>query len=344
MKTEITGCSLEELKGVLAGWKEPAFRAKQIFDWLYKKGAVGFDAMSNLPQGLRARLKETFTLDSLAVETMQTSKDGTRKFLFRLGDGNFVEAVSIPAEKRLTGCISSQAGCKYACGFCASGAAGFKRNLSCAEMVDEVRLLDLDARGQGRELSHIVFMGTGEPLDNYVNVFKAVRLLNSPDAFAIGARRITISTCGIVPGIERMAKEGLQVELSISLHAPDDVTRDKIMPVNRVYPMKRLMPVLAAYSRTTGRQVTFEYILIKDLNSSLQNADTLSRIVKGIDGKVNLIPLNPAVKEFRAASAEETARFRERLERNGANVTVRKARGQDIDAACGQLRLRHEKA
>ena len=243
MKNALTGYSLEQLKAVLAGWKEPPFRAAQIFAWLYKKGARSFDAMSDLPAGLRERLKGAFTLDILAVEETLVSKDGTRKFLFRLADTNFIEAVSIPAAKRLTGCISSQAGCKYACRFCASGAAGFKRNLYCAEIVDEVRLLDLDARSQGKELSHIVFMGTGEPLDNYEQVLNAVRLLNSRDAFAIGARRITISTCGLVPGIERLAKEGLQVELSVSLHAADDAGRDRLMPVNRVWPLGKLMPM-----------------------------------------------------------------------------------------------------
>ena len=343
MKTGITGYSLEELKKILAGWKEPAFRGAQIFAWLYKKGAAGFDAMSDLPQGLRERLKGAFILDSLVIAEVAASKDGTRKFLFRLGDGNFVEAVSIPAEKRLTGCISSQAGCKYACTFCASGSAGFKRNLSCAEIVDEVRLLDLDSRSQKKDLSHIVFMGTGEPMDNYDEVLKAVRLINSADAFAIGARRITISTCGIVPGIKRLAGEGLQAELSVSLHASDDATRDKLMPVNRVYPLGKLMPALAEYSRATGRQVTFEYVLIKDINSSLQNADVLSRIIKGIEAKVNLIPLNPVITELKAPSAREISRFRDRLEQRGVIVTLRKERGQDIEAACGQLRLRHEK-
>jgi 23S rRNA (adenine2503-C2)-methyltransferase len=355
---DLAGIGLDELRKVIVSWGQPEFRAKQIFDWLYKKGALDFAQMTNLPAPLRARLEEEFAVTGVSVQDAQRSQDGTAKLLFRLRDGNFVEAVAIPAYgrapradrhcagtlsvERLTGCISSQAGCKYACAFCASGAAGFKRDLDAGEMCAE--LLFLKDRAGGKELSHVVFMGTGEPLDNYDNVMAAVRLINAPEGFGIGARRITISTCGIVPGILRLAGEGMQIELSVSLHAADDATRSALMPVDRVYPLKELLASCREYAGKTGRQVTFEYILIKGLNSGLRDADTLSRILKGILCKVNLIPMNPVgKKQWQPPAAAEVRQFRDRLLRAGVQATVRQARGEDIDAACGQLRLRYEK-
>lgn len=339
---ELAGMSLAELTEVFKEWGQPAFRARQVFDWIYKKGAMDFGAMSNLPAPVRARLTQECVITGMTVQESRRSQDGTVKELFRLRDGNFIEAVAIPAEKRLTGCISSQAGCKYACAFCASGKAGFKRNLTPGEMCAEV--LCLRRSLPGKELSHIVFMGTGEPMDNYDNVLAAIRLINSPDAFGIGARRITISTCGVVPGIRRLASEGLQVELSVSLHAADDAIRSRIMPVNRAYPLKKLMAACREYAEATGRQVTFEYILINGLNSDLQNADRLSTIVKGMNCKINLIPFNPVTGESWAPPGREQIRaFRERLAGAGVQVTLRTPRGQDVDAACGQLRLRYEK-
>ncbi len=231
MKRNIKELTPEELKEILLSWKEPLFREKQIFSWIYQKRVCDFDQMNNLPFGLRKRLKDNFSLFGLELAVQQESQDGTRKFLFKMKDGQSIEAVTIPALKRLTGCISSQAGCKFACVFCSSGILGFKRNLSYIEILDQVLYLK---NSSSQPLTHIVFMGTGEPLDNYDNVLRAIRVINSDYAFNIGARRITISTCGVIPGIRKLAEEGLQVELSVSLHAADERTRDKIMPVNKI--------------------------------------------------------------------------------------------------------------
>jgi 23S rRNA (adenine2503-C2)-methyltransferase len=341
MKINIKELTLEGLKEALVSWKEPAFRAGQIFSWIYQKGAADFAEMSNLSAPLRRRLGDNFCLSGLELASSRESLDGTKKFLFKLPDDKFIEAVNIPAEKRVTGCISSQAGCKFACAFCASGALGFKRNLSSSEILDQVLYLKNDS---SRPLTHIVFMGTGEPLDNYDNVLKAVRIMNSDWAFNIGARRITISTCGLVPAIARLAEEGLQIELSVSLHAADDKVRDVLMPVNKHYPIKELIDSCRKYINKTNRQVTFEYILVRGVNSDLPNARKLSKIIEGLNCKVNLIPVN-LQKE---AGLEPPARpdilaFRDTLEKSGVVVTLRRPRGRDIEAACGQLRLRYEK-
>jgi 23S rRNA (adenine2503-C2)-methyltransferase len=341
MKRSIKELTLEELKGMLVSWKEPVFRAGQIFSWIYQKGAKDFAQMSNIPQGLRKRLEDNFCLCGLELAGQQESRDGTKKFLFKLQDAKFIEAVAIPAEKRLTGCISSQAGCKFACAFCSSGALGFKRNLSCAEILDQVAYLKNSSPAQ---LTHIVFMGTGEPLDNYDNVLKALRLINSPEAFNIGARRITISTCGIIPGILKLAEEGLQVELSVSLHAADDLVRNRLMPVNKIYPLRDLFAALHKYVQKTDRQVTFEYILAKGINSDLPSARKLCKIIQGLNCKVNLIPVNPREEAgLEPPSKSDILSFRDALLKSGVAVTLRRPRGQDIDAACGQLRLRYEK-
>jgi 23S rRNA (adenine2503-C2)-methyltransferase len=298
--------------------------------------------MSNLPQDLRALLQENFSLSNLKLIKTVESRDGTRKFLFGLNDKNIIEAVSIPTEKRLTGCISTQVGCKFACRFCASGMFGFKRNLTCAEMVEET--LYLNKVHPDRKLTHLVFMGTGEPLDNYDNVIKAIRIINSKSALNIGARRITVSTCGIIPGIRRLADEGLQIELSVSLHAADDETRSPLLPINKKYPLKDLILACRQYIRRTSRQITFEYILIQGVNSSLPDTQKLSKILSNLNCKVNLIPCN-VIKELKVEPPNklDILLFRDYLSKHGINVTLRKPRGQDIEAACGQLRLRYGK-
>lgn len=334
--------SLEELKQVLQKWQEPLYHARQIFSWLYKKGARDFEGMSDLPQKLRDRLKEYFTFFDLRVAERLTSKDGTVKLLLAAADDNLLEAVSIPTAKRVTGCVSTQAGCKFACGFCASGLRGFKRNLTPGEILDQVLLLKDNS--PERMLTHLVFMGTGEPFDNYDNVLKSIRVINDPEGIHIGARRITVSTCGIIPGIQRLAEEGLQIELSVSLHAADDQARSRLMPVNKKYPLALLMEVCRAYAKKTGRQVTFEYVLIRGLNSDLRSAQKLCTIVQGMNAKINLIPAN-TVKEcgFEAPSKEEIWGFKDFLSGHGVHVTLRRERGTDIQAACGQLRLKYEK-
>jgi 23S rRNA (adenine2503-C2)-methyltransferase len=339
---DIKELSLKELEDKLLFWGSPKYHARAIFNWIYQKGAYEFSRMSNLPAPLRKKLTDEFSILGLALADLQESSDGTTKFLFELADKNLVEAVSIPAAKRITGCISSQVGCKFGCNFCASALKGFKRNLTRGEILDEVLYLKNNLKiGQ---LTHIVFMGTGEPLDNYENVLSAIRLINSPLAFNIGARRITISTCGIIPEINRLALEDLQIELSISLHAADDKTRSQLMPVNKKYPLVDLIKCCREYIAKTNRQITFEYILIKDFNSDLASAEKLATLLKGLRlAKVNLIPANP-IAEFKIfpPAEREILFFKDKIFSLGVNVTLRKERGQDIDAACGQLRLRYE--
>lgn len=334
---DIKNLNLGELEEFLG---EPKFHARQIFSWIYKKHADSFSKMSDLSQALRKKLEDDFSFASLELSKTLESCDGTKKFLFRLNDGNFIESVIIPAEERFTGCISTQAGCKFACRFCASGSAGFKRNLSCAEIIEQVLFLD-----KKQKLTHIVFMGTGEPLDNYDNLIKAIRIINSKESFNIGARRITVSTCGIIPGIRRLAEEGLQIELSISLHSADDRIRSQILPVNKKYPLAELAAACKDYIKKTDRQITFEYVLIRGLNADLESAKKLAKLMVSVGlCKVNLIPANP-IKELKVEPPNklEVLFFQDYLKKQGLNVTLRKSRGQDIDAACGQLRLKYEK-
>ena len=339
----IAELSLGELEHLMLDWEEQIFHAKQIFSWIYKKGAVNFDAMTNLTVTLRNNLKNEYSVFNLKLIKSSKSVDGTEKFLFALKDEELVESVIIPSEKRITACISTQVGCKYSCAFCASGLKGFERNLTSGEIIQEVLFLNKQIHS-GR-ITHIVFMGTGEPLDNYDAVMKAVRLINSADAIGIGSRRITISTSGVIPGIEKLAQEGLQIELSISLHSADDSLRSQLMPVNKVYPLKELIACCGEYINKTGRQITFEYILMKGLNSHLESAQKLVKLLKGLKlVKVNLIPANP-VKELKIEPPErqEILSFKDYLMKHGLHATLRKSRGEDIEAACGQLRLRHEK-
>lgn len=337
---DIKNYSLDELKDIFKGWGETAYRVKQVFSWLYQKRVGSFDLMSNLRLELRKKLKDNLSLNRLKLDKLQESSDKTKKFLFVLEDGNLIESVLIPVKQRLTVCLSSQAGCSFSCGFCASGAAGFKRNLEVSEILSQ--LLEIEYRlPPERAVTNVVFMGTGEPLDNYENVLKAIRIINASEGFSIGARRITISTCGIIPGIKRLSLEGLQIELSVSLHAADELTRAKLMPVNRKYSLKDLIPACKEYAALTKRQVTFEYVLIKGINCSKEAADNLVRLLTGWECKVNLLVYNP-IKEFpyQPPDEREVEFFKWLLRKRGIVVTLRKARGKDIDGACGQLRNR----
>lgn len=338
---DIKELSLKELEDKLLSWGSPKYHARGIFNWIYQKGVYEFSRMSNLPAALRASLAVEFSILKLALADRQESSDGTTKFLLELEDKSLVEAVNIPAARRITGCISSQAGCKFGCHFCASALKGFKRNLTKAEILDEVLYLKNNVKSG--QLTHIVFMGTGEPLDNYENVLGAIRVINSPLAFNIGARRITISTCGIIPAIEKLALENLQVELSISLHGADNQTRSQLMPINKIYPLESLIRCCHEYTAKTNRQITFEYILIKDFNADLAAAQKLVELLKDLRlAKVNLIPAN-SVPELKISPApdKQIIMFKEFLFNSGLNVTLRKERGQDINAACGQLRLKY---
>ncbi len=318
----------------------PAFRAGQIVRWLYQP-VPGFEAMTDLPGALRAELAAAYRgLDATAVlEEAGRADVGTQKLLLRLADGAFVESVVIPAARgRTTVCVSSQVGCAFRCAFCASGALGFTRNLSAGEIVAQVLRA---AERIGHRPDNVVFMGTGEPLANYDAALAAVRALNDPAGLGIGARRITISTCGVVPGIRRLATEGLQVELSVSLHAPTDAQRSELMPVNRSYPIADLLAACADYTAATDRIVTFEYTLVRGFNDSPADARALVRLLRPLKCRVNLIPLNPT-EHFPGRTPPESTLygFRDYLMDAHLNATLRVSRGGGIDAACGQLHLR----
>jgi len=336
---DIRDLSQEELTSYLKSLAAPPFRAGQIYQWIYQKGAWGFDAMTNIPKELRDRLKEKFILQPNKIAQKSISDDGTTKFLFDLHDHEKIESVLIPTATRTTACISTQAGCKFGCKFCASGIGGWKRDLTCAEIVTQVLHVKEEALKHKKPLTNIVFMGTGEPLDNFVNLMKAVRTINSKQGINIGARHITISTAGVVPRIKELAGEGLQVELAVSLHGYDNPSRNVLMPVNKKYPFDELIAACREYVRKTNRQITFEYILIKDVTCIPNAAISLRQAFKGIICKMNLIPYNP-VSEFdhQAPSRKEMQDFQASLEKSGIHSTIRTPRGRDVGAACGQLR------
>ena len=320
-------------------WDLPAFRARQLLHALYQP-VPAFRDMTNLPAPLRERLAASFTdLDATAalVETGQADV-GTAKLLLRLADGQLVESVVIPARDRATVCVSSQVGCAFRCAFCASGAMGFTRNLSRGEIIAQALRAHMLL---GRRPDNVVFMGIGEPMANYDEVLAAIRVLNAPDGLGIGARRITVSTCGVVPGIRRLANEGIQIELSVSLHAPTDAQRSELMPVNRRWPLAELLPACADYIAATDRIVTFEYTLVRGFNDSPRDARALVALLRGLKCRVNLIPLNPTPHFPGERPDEATLRgFRDFLMAAHINTTLRVSRGGGIDAACGQLRLR----
>jgi 23S rRNA (adenine2503-C2)-methyltransferase len=313
-----------------------SFAASQIFSWIYQRQIYDFERMTDLSKSLRYFLKRNFNILSLTLIKKEISSDRTQKFLFGVYDRQTIEFVFIPTSRRLTACISTQVGCRYACRFCASGAQGWKRNLTSGEIIEQVIYLRDKA---DRRINNLVFMGVGEPLDNYDNVLGAVRILNSSYGLNIGARRMTISTCGLIPGIQRLAEEKLQIELSVSLHAGDNPTRTYLMPINQRYPLEKLISACRDYFRKTKRQITFEYVLIKGINTDLSQARKLTKLLKGFDAKVNLIPASRFKDEFSPALKLEMLLFRDILLKAGIPTTIRRPRGADIQAACGQLRL-----
>jgi 23S rRNA (adenine2503-C2)-methyltransferase len=344
----ILDITLNELKSYLKKQNFPGFAACQIFSWIYRKETFDFDRMTDLSKELRNFLKSNFYILSLALIERQISSDGTQKFLFGISDKpggraqaqergkQGIESVVIPTPRRLTACISTQVGCKFACRFCASGALGWRRNLNPGEIIEQVIYLK---KIVARRLNNLVFMGIGEPLDNYDNVLKALRILNSSYSLNIGARKMTISTCGLIPGIRKLAEEGLQIELSVSLHAADNKTRTYLMPINKKYPLEELLKACRAYFKKTKRQVTFEYVLIKGINSAPEQAKRLTKLLTGLDAKVNLIPVNPFRNEISVPNKLDILIFRDILLKASIPVTIRRSRGMDIQAACGQLRL-----
>ena len=339
--TEIKNLNLSELKSALTDLGQPGFRARQVYTWLHR-GVRSFEEMTDLPKPLRQSLAERFLLTAPQVLRRQESKlDGTVKYLWQLHDGNCVETVLMQYHHGNTVCISSEVGCPMGCAFCASTIGGLVRRLSAGEMLDEVLFTELDS---GLPISNIVLMGIGEPLDNYDNVCRFLELVNSGEGMNIGMRHISLSTCGVVPRILQLAQSRLQLTLSVSLHAPDNETRNKIMPVNRRWPVEELLEACRSYFEQTGRRISFEYAMIRDVNDSPETARLLIRRLKGLSAHVNLIPLNNVEESPLKPSTRETVlRFQKQLEDQGITCTVRRTLGSDIDASCGQLRRKYNK-
>ncbi|MFH0764355.1 MAG: 23S rRNA (adenine(2503)-C(2))-methyltransferase RlmN [Candidatus Omnitrophota bacterium] len=337
-KIDIKNISKDELETLLQGLGEKPYRAGQIWKWLFKYGVRSFDEMTDLSEGLKDRLKAKFHITHLTVfDSKRSPIDGTAKYLFKLEDSNTIETVFLPEKARATVCLSSQVGCKFACGFCASAPFGFVRNLKSSEILDEV--IAVRQKNALVPITNLVFMGIGEPLDNYDNVLRAVRTLNGKGAFSIGARKITISTCGIIPGIEKLKGESLQVELSVSLHSAKDDVRSRLVPINKIYPIRELIAACKDYTRATNRIITFEYVLIGQVNSSGEDAGRLADLLKGMKCKVNTISYNRITKLYTKPSAAEVRTFMRVLKDGGINAMHRRSKGEDIDAGCGQLRI-----
>ena len=338
---DLKSMTLPEMTNALKAMGQPAFRGKQVFTWLHK-GVTSFDEMTNLPKDLRDKLKSEFTLTVPKVARKQVSRqDGTIKYLWELADGNCIESVLMRYHHGNTVCISSQVGCRMGCAFCASTVAGKVRDLTPAEMLDQVLFTQLDS---GLEISNIVLMGIGEPMDNLDTVLRFLELVNHPDGMNIGMRHISLSTCGVIPGIHRLADLGLQLTLSVSLHAPDSGTRSKIMPVNRAYDVEELFDACHDYFKKTGRRISFEYAMIDGVNDSEENARELLRRMKGLPCHFNLIPLNHVEgSPLIPSTKEDVRRFQNELIKNGLNATVRRSLGGDISASCGQLRRQRNK-
>jgi len=359
---DIKSLTREEIEAQFKLWNEPAFRVAQLLDWLYARRATTWDAMSNLPKTLRAKLSENFSLQILELARKQGAGDTTQKFLWKLADGAFIESVLIPANPALYGeasdrhtlCISTQVGCAYGCRFCASGLEGWKRNLGVHEIVEQILAVERWNAAQPKEesveptadrvVNNIVVMGMGEPLANYDNLIKALKTLNAPWGGGIGARRITISTSGLAPQIRKLAVEPMQFRLAISLHGATDEVRNRIMPVNKKYPLHELTGACEDYQKVKGRMITLEYILIAGINDSLEQTRPLATLAKKLYAKVNLIPYNKVEGLPWVRPAEEVCeRFLAALEKLDVTATLRREKGGDIDAACGQLRLKTER-
>jgi 23S rRNA (adenine2503-C2)-methyltransferase len=340
-KKDVKNFTLNELQEEIKNLGIEKYRATQLFDFLYKKGTEDFRDMLSLPTTFRDLLQENFYISKIGLVNLAKSKDQTEKYLFKLEDGNLIESVLIFSDKRVTECISSQIGCKYNCLFCESGKKGFTRNLTVSEILNQVLFVKKKIEPN---LNNLVFMGIGEPLDNYDNVVKAICILNSKDAFNIGARKITISTCGVIPAIKRLQERNWQIELSVSLHASENKLRSYLMPVNNMYPLPDLIEACKNYAEKTKRQITFEYILIKGVNDSLIYADKLAKLIAGFNSKVNLITFNPALDSLlQAPGISQVKSFKNKLAARGIPSTIRKSKGDDISAACGQLKSLHLK-
>ena len=337
---DIKSLNYDELCEYIQKIGEKKFRAEQLYQWMHQKLAKSFDECLNLSASLRERLKEECEFTCLRAVKVQKSKiDGTEKYLFELSDGNYVESVLMRYHHGNSVCISSQVGCKMGCKFCASTLNGCVRNLKPSEMLDQIYRIQILS---GERVSNVVVMGSGEPMDNYDNLITFIKLLNSERGLNISQRNITVSSCGIVPKLRQLAESKLQITLAISLHAPNDELRKTMMPIANTYSVRELMDVCRYYIQCTGRRVSFEYSLVKGVNDSKKCADELIELVKGINCHINLIPVNPIKeRDYEQSNKEAVLTFKNRLERNRINVTIRREMGRDIDGACGQLRNKY---
>lgn len=338
----LPGMTKEEMASFVEDLGEPKFRAKQLFQWVYQKGVKSYDAMTNLPAAFRQKLAERAILQLLEKDVEQHDpQTSTTKFLFRLTDGQKVESVLMRHPWGNSVCVTTQVGCRMGCTFCASTVAGLVRNLTAGEIVDQIVMMQHELP-EGERVSGVVLMGSGEPLENYDHVLKAIRLMHDPDGLNIGYRHITISTSGILPGMRRLADEELPITLALSLHAPNNELRRQLMPVARIWPVEEVLEAAREYGEKTGRRVTYEYILIEGVNDNPEQATELAGLLRGSLAHVNLIPMNPVTErpQYRRPGGDRVNRFKEILESSGIATTVRREMGGEIDAACGQLRAR----
>ncbi len=332
--------TIDKLKGILIKKGYKGFSAEQLYKWVYEQKVFDYDKMTNISKPLREDLKETIEIKDLEINTVQKSSDGTFKFLFKLEDGSLIETVLMTYNYGKSLCVTSQVGCNMGCSFCASGLIKKARDLEVFELVSQITTVE---NHLGIRISHVVVMGTGEPFDNYDNVMDFIRIINYKHGLQIGSRHITVSTCGIIPKIYEYAKEPIKTNLAISLHAANDNLRSSIMPINKSYPLKNLIKACKDYYEITKRRITFEYILLNGINDSVEQANELSDLIRGINAYVNLIPYNP-VNEFQYEKTDNlrASRFYSQLIKRGINATLRREQGSDIDAACGQLRYKKE--
>ncbi len=338
---EIYSFSLDRLVGYMQDIGAKPYKAKQVYHWLYKKRVTSFKEMTDLSKDLIARLEEDFYIENLKLITEQSAKDGTRKFLFELVDGNLIEAVLMVFDYGYSACISTQVGCNMGCNFCASGLLKKIRDLSSGEILAQALWMQRFLEEKGERLSNIVVMGTGEPFDNYDNVMEAMKVINDPLGLEIGARHISISTCGLVPMIKRFADEGVQYNLAISLHASNNDLRSTLMPINKAYDIDELFSALDEYSKSNNRRITLEYLLLDGINDGPSNADELAELTRNRNAYINLIPYNTVEeKGYKSSSARKALAFYDMLKKRNVAVTLRQKKGEDIDAACGQLRAR----
>ncbi|MDZ5474390.1 23S rRNA (adenine(2503)-C(2))-methyltransferase RlmN [Bacillus sp. 31A1R] len=344
LKPSIYSLELHELKEWLKENNEKAFRAEQIFDWLYKKRVATFEDMSNLSKNLRDSLAEQFTLTTLNTLIQQTSSDGTIKFLFELHDGYSIETVLMRHEYGNSVCVTTQVGCRIGCTFCASTLGGLKRNLEAGEIVAQVVKVQQALDETDERVSSVVIMGIGEPFDNYDHMLSFLKIINHDQGLNIGARHITVSTSGIVPKIYQFADENMQINFAISLHAPNTEIRSRLMPINRAYKLPELMKSVQYYIEKTGRRVSFEYGLFGGVNDQVEHAEELAKLIKGVKCHVNLIPVNYVPeRDYVRTPKDQIFAFEKTLKKHGVNVTIRREHGHDIDAACGQLRAKERK-